>query len=47
MAEINHIGNITANCPGCNGALSSFQLKTQGLQPKFEYGAIDYEQKFF
>lgn len=45
MAEINHIGNITANCPGCNGALSSFQWKTQGLQNKLEYGAIYYENE--
>jgi hypothetical protein len=45
MAEINHLGNVTANCPGCNGALSSFQWRTQGLQNKIEYGAIYYEKE--
>lgn len=32
MAEINPEGTIRARCPGCNGALSSFEWRTVGSQ---------------
>jgi hypothetical protein len=32
MAIINNLGNIIARCPGCNGALASFEWQQTGSQ---------------
>lgn len=36
MAEINELGNVTARCPGCAGALSSFEWRSASS----EYGQV-------
>lgn len=36
MARINHLGNITASCPGCRGSTSTFEYLQQGS----ELGAV-------
>lgn len=32
MAQINHLGNITASCPGCGGSTSTFEYIYQGAE---------------
>lgn len=52
MARINDEGNIAARCPGCEGALSSFEWRTRKGQwgvitlnkthPRWGSGLLDY-----
>lgn len=41
MATINHHGNVTARCPGCNGALSTFEWRSN---MSGEHGVIQTTQ---
>lgn len=40
MAEINDLGNVQANCPGCNGALASFEWRSDRTG---EFGVVETE----
>jgi hypothetical protein len=42
MATINQLANITARCPGCRGALSTYEWRNQGK----EYGSVQLPGEF-
>lgn len=42
MATINQLANITARCPGCSGAFSTYEWRNQGK----EYGSVQLPGDF-